>query len=154
MEYLVSTYGNGRLIPPPSAKQDRLRYTYWLHFAEGSAMMYVVLTLLTTNMPKAAPWFLRPLVKLVTGGLQSGFVNPNLKRNARYMENTLQEHQWFASNDFTAADVIMSFAVEAMLKRGDSAEKYPKLAAYVDACHARPAWQRAEERGGKLILLG
>lgn len=153
VEYLVSTYGNGRLIPPTSAKQERLSYTYWLHFAEGSAMFYVVLTLLTTNMPKGAPFFLRPLVRLVTGGLQSSFVNPNLKRNAEYMENTLQEHQWFAGNEFTAADVIMSFPVEAMLQRGDGADKYPKLAAYVQACRARPAWKRAEERGGKLTLL-
>lgn len=153
MEYLVNTYGNGRLIPPSTAKQDRLRYTYWLHFAEGSAVFYVALTLLTGAMAKRAPWFLRPLVKLVTGGLQSSFTNPNLKRNADYMENNLRKHQWFASNDFTAADVIMSFPVEAMLARGTDAHKYPKLAAYVDACHARPAWKRAEERGGKLTVL-
>ena len=153
VEYLIDTYGNGRFIPPSGAKQERIQYSYWMHFAEGSAMLYVVLTLLATNMVTSSPWFLRPLVRLVTGGLQSGFTNPNLKRNAEYMEKTLRDHQWFAGNEFTGADVIMSFPVEAMMKRGNFGDKYPKLASYLDNIHNRPAYKRAEERGGKLQLL-
>ena len=65
VEYLIGTYGNGRLIPPPNTP-ERLRYTYWLHYAEGSAMPPLLLKLLFTLMPKRAPALLRPLVRKVS----------------------------------------------------------------------------------------
>ena len=61
VEYLIATYGNGRLIPPPNTP-ERLRFTYWLHYAEGSAMQPLLLKLLFTLMPKRAPALLRPSI--------------------------------------------------------------------------------------------
>ena len=153
VEYLVSEYGNGRLIPPQSAKQDRLKYTYWLHFSEGSAMPLVVMMLLFTKAPNSAPFFIRPLVRYIFGTVLTSFVQPGLKRNAVYMEGELNKSQWFAGNDFTAADVEMSFPVEAMAERGINMSDFPKLAGYLGAIHARPAYKRALETGGEYHLL-
>ncbi|KAL3155248.1 hypothetical protein ABBQ32_013179 [Trebouxia sp. C0010 RCD-2024] len=153
VDYLVSTYGSGRLIPPPSAKQDRLKYTYWLHFSEGSAMPPVLMYLVLTKVPDRAPFFIRPVVRYIFGTLLTGFVEPNLARNADYMESELRKTKWFAGDDFTAADVIMSFPVEAMAERGGMGAKHPKLAGYLERIHARPAWKRALETGGEYHLL-
>lgn len=153
MEYLVNTYGNGHLIPPQSAKQDRLKYTYWLHFSEGSAMMPVVMYLILTKGPNSAPFFIRPVVKYIFGTLLTSFVEPALKRNADYMEAELRKTKWFAGEDFTAADIEMSFPVEAMAERGGMGAKHPNLAGYLERIHARAAWKRALETGGEYHLL-
>lgn len=152
VEYLVNEYGNGRLIPPPSAKQERLKYTYWMHFSEGSAMLPVVMYLLFTKAPDSAPFFIRPLVRYIFGTVLNSFVKPSLKKQAQYMEGELNKTQWFAGNVFTAADVEMSFPIEAMAER-PGLSQYPKLLAYLDAIHARPAYKRALESGGEYHLL-
>ena len=153
VEYLVSTYGNGRLIPPSSAKQDRLKYTYWLHFSEGSAMPPVLMYLVLTKVPERAPFLIRPVVRYIFGTLLTAFVEPNLARNADYMESELRKSKWFAGDEFTAADVLMSFPVEAMADRGGMGAKHPNLAGFLQRIHARPAWKRALETGGEYHLL-
>jgi glutathione S-transferase len=109
VEYLVGTYGNGRFIPPPNTP-ERLRYTYWLHYAEGSAMPPLLLKLLFTLMPKRAPALLRPLVRKVSNQALATLVNPQLKQHMAYWEDELGKSEWFAGHDFTAADIQMSAA--------------------------------------------
>ena len=87
-EYIIGTYGNGRLIPPPNTP-ERLRYTYWLHYAEGSAMPPLLLKLLFTLMPKRAPALLRPLVRKVSNQALTTLVNPQLKQHMAYWEGEL-----------------------------------------------------------------
>ena len=88
VEYLVDTYGEGRLIPPPNTP-ERLRYTYWLHYAEGSAMPPLLLKLLFTLMPKRAPGLLRPLVRKVSNQALTTLVNPQLKQHMAFWEGEL-----------------------------------------------------------------
>ena len=83
-EYIIDTYGKGRLIPPPKTP-ERLRYTYWLHYAEGSAMPPLLLKLLFTLMPKRAPALLRPLVRKVCNQALTTLVNPQLKQHMAYL---------------------------------------------------------------------
>lgn len=147
IEYIVSTYGNGRLIPPPNSP-ERLRYTYWLHYAEGSAMPPLLLKLLFTMMPKRAPALLRPLVKMFAQAVVTGFVDPQLKLHMGYWESELAKSQWFAGPDFTAADIQMSFPLEAASARGGLEQGYPKAVAFLSRIHARPAYQRALDKGG------
>src|SRR5258706_12967850 len=66
-EYILDTYGEGRLIPPPKTP-ERLRYTYWRHYAEGSAMPPLLFNLLFTPMPKRSPALLRPPGLKATNG--------------------------------------------------------------------------------------
>lgn len=146
-EYLVGSYGNGRLIPPPDTP-ERLRYTYWLHYAEGSAMPPLLMKLLFTIMPRRAPALLRPLVRKVCNQALLAIVNPQLKLHMAFWESELAKSEWFAGEAFTAADIQMSFPLEAAAARGGLEQGHPKAMAFLERIHARPAYQRALERGG------
>lgn len=147
IEYLMDRYGDGRLIPPVHTP-ERIRYTYWLHYAEGSAMTPLLLKLLFGQMmPAGAPPLLKPLVRAVAKPVMAGYIDPQLKLHADYWERELAQTGWFAGADFTAADIQMSFPLEAAASRG-AGQVRPHTAAYLTAIHARPTYQRALERGG------
>ncbi|KAK9812972.1 hypothetical protein WJX72_006702 [[Myrmecia] bisecta] len=150
VEYLVGTYGNGRLIPPASDAEARRRYTYWLHYAEGSVMPAVVLKLLFTKMVSGSPWLLRPLVGMIAGAVQSGYVDPQLKLHSDFIESELAKREWFCGDEFTAPDVLMSFPVEGLAHYGSVG---PKTKAYLERLKARPAYKAALEKGGPLEML-
>lgn len=113
----------------------------------------VVLYLVLTKGPSSAPFFIRPVVRYIFGTLLSSFVEPGLKQNADYMESELRKTKWFAGNEFTAADIEMSFPVEAMAERGGMGASHPNLAGYLERIHARPAWKKALETGGEYHIL-
>jgi glutathione S-transferase len=154
IEYLVGRYGNGRLAPAPDTPQ-RLRYTYWLHYAEGSAMSPLLLSLVFRRMPKAPmPFFIRPIVRGIAERVRSAFVDPQLKLHFDYMEGELGRFEWFAGEQFSAADIQMSFPIEAGKARGVVDSGRPRLTAFLERIHARPAYQRALEQGGAFAILG
>lgn len=151
LEYLVDTYGDGRLIPPAKTA-ERLRYVYWLHYAEGSAMPPLLMKLLFTLMPRRAPALLRPLVRKVCSQALTTLINPQLKQHMAYWEDELSKSEWFAGHEFTAADIQMSFPLEAAAARAGLEDGHPKAMAFLERIHARPAYQRALERGGPYQL--
>ena len=146
-EYLINTYGKGRLIPAENTP-ERLRYTYWLHYAEGSAMSPLLLKLLFTLMPRRTPALLRPLVRKVCNQALTTLVNPQLKQHMAYWESELAKSEWFAGSEFTAADIQMSFPLEAAAARAGLEQGHPRAMAFVERIHARPAYKRALEKGG------
>jgi glutathione S-transferase len=154
IEYLVGKYGNGRLVPA-AGSPERLRYTYWLHYAEGSAMPPLLLTLVFNMMPKGPmPFFMRPVVRAIAGKVKKSFVTPQLRLHLDFIEAELGKSEWFAGPDVTAADIQMSFPVEAAAGRGGILTTHPRMAAFLERIHARPAYQRALEKGGPFQLLG
>lgn len=153
IEYLLDTYGQGRLRPA-AGTPERVRCTYWLHFAEGSAMPPLLLKLILGRMAKAPmPFFAKPIARKLSEKVLSSFVEPQLKAQLDYMESELMSHAWFAGAEFSAADIQMSFPLEAAAARGGLNEKRPRLWAFLQRIHARPAYQRALERGGPYALL-
>jgi glutathione S-transferase len=152
VEYLVETYGQGRLVPA-AGTPERLRWTYWLHYAEGSAMTPLLLKLVFTALPARAPGLLKGLVKTIAAKAQSGFVDPQLKSHIDYWEAELAKAEWFAGPDFTAADIMMSFPLEAGAARAGAASR-PHVKAFLDRIHARPAYRQALERGGPYDYAG
>jgi|SRR5688572_6334369 len=153
VEYLADRYGNGRLAPP-AGTSGRLRYSYWLHFAEGTAMPPLLLKLVFDRIEKApAPFFVRPIARAIANRAKSTFVQPNIDRNLDYLEAELGKSEWFAGNEFSAADVQMSFPLEAAAARGGLDSRRPRLMAFLERIHARPAYRRALERGGNYELL-
>ena len=146
VEYILETYGPGRLIPAPGTP-ERLRYTYWLHYAEGSAMTPLLLKLVFTALPNRAPVLMKGLVRSIAGRAQQGFVDPQIKAHVDYWEAELSRSEWFAGSALTGADIMMSFPLEAGAARGGAASR-PHVKAFLDRIHARPAYQRALERGG------
>lgn len=147
VEYLVKTYGNGRLIPADNTS-ERLRFTYWLHYAEGSAMPPLLLKLIFMMLPKRAPLLMRPVVNAIAAKALNTMVNPQLKQHMAFWEGELAKSEWFAGNEFTAADIQMSFPLEAASARAGLEHGHPKAMAWLAKIHARPAYQRALEKGG------
>jgi glutathione S-transferase len=147
VEYIVDTYGNGRLIPPEKTP-ERLRFTYWLHYAEGSAMPPLLLKLIFGMMPKRAPLLMRPIVNAISAKALTTMVTPQLKTHMAFWEGELSKSEWFAGSAFSAADIQMSFPLEAAAARGGLEHGHPKAMAWLAKIHARPAYQRALEKGG------
>ena len=147
LQYLLDTYAGGRLQPPPGTEAAR-KLTYWLHYAEGSAMPPLLLKLVFARLPVNAPGLIRPIVKAVSAKAQSSFIDPQLKTHADYWEAELAATGWFAGDAFSAADIMMSFPVEAAAQRAFKRKDRPRLDAFLTTIHGRPAWKRALERGG------
>jgi glutathione S-transferase len=152
IQYILDRHGKGRLMPERGSP-DYLRFVYWLHYAEGSAMTPLLLKLIFRRVAEQpAPFFVRPILRQVAGRVQQVLVDPQLALHTGYWENELGQSSWFAG-DFTAADIQMSFPVEAAASRTSFAS-YPRLKDFLERIHARPAYQRALERGGAYSLGG
>jgi glutathione S-transferase len=145
IEYLVQTYGRDKLLP--RAKADQLRYTYWLHFAEGSAMSPLLMKLVFDRIRKA-PLLVRPIANAIANQVMNGFVQPNIDRQLAYVESELAARPWFAGQEFSAADIQMSFPLEVSAARVGLGDKYPRITAFLQRIHERPAYKRALEKGG------
>jgi glutathione S-transferase len=153
VEYLASRYGSARLVPKPNTP-EHLRYMYWMHFAEGSAMPPLLLKLIFDRIESGPmPFFVRPVARAIAKRAKDMMVLPNIKRQLDYMESELARHEWFAGPTFSAADIQMSFPLEAASTRGGLDASRPKLWAFLQKIHALPAYQRALEKGGKYELL-
>jgi glutathione S-transferase len=151
IEYLVETYGQGRLVP--TEPDNRRHYRYWLHYAEGSLMPWLVMKLVFGRLPKSPdmPFFLRPVAKKIMGKAQTQFLDPQLQTNLDFIEASLQDQDWLAG-DFSAADIQMSFPLETASNRVDL-DAYPHIQAFLQRYQARPAYQRAIAKGGALEPL-
>lgn len=151
VEYLVGRYGNGRLVPKPDTP-ERLRYTYFLHFAEGSAMPPLLMKLVFDRIEHGPmPFFARPIARAIARKVKDGFIMPNIRNQLDFLEAELGKSTWFAGEEFSAADIQMSFPVEAAIARAGGDR--PNMRAFLERIHARPAYRRALERGGPFDLL-
>ena len=148
VEHLCGRAAGGSTLAPPADAAARVRWSYWLHYAEGSAMPPLVMKLVFSVMPRRAPALLRPMVRGVAARAQAGFVDPQLRLHMDWWEQSLAQTGWFAGPEFSAADVMMSFPLEAAASRAGLAQGRPLCAAWLDRVHARPAYRRALERGG------
>jgi glutathione S-transferase len=150
IEYLVGKHDDGRLRPPQGTP-ERLAWTYWLHYAEGSFMPLMIVSLIMSRIESAPmPFFIKPIAKGITGKVRSNYLEPNVQRNLAFMEAALAKSTWFCGNGMTAADMQMSFAVEAAEVRTDLKAHYPKLQGFLKRIRALPAYNRALEKGGAL----
>lgn len=133
VEYLVEL-ADGRL-GPPAHRDDALRYRHFLHYAEGSLMPPLFTKLVLSRVPlfgKAAQKKFQPMIDV----------------HLDYVEAELADRPWFAGKDFTAADVMMSFPLEAAVSRANATEGRPNIAGWLARIHGRPAYRTALERGG------
>ena len=132
-EYLCERHGGAHLVPARGT-DDHISHLEWLHFAEGSAMTPILLRIYTARLGEAAA----PLEPRINQQLDAHFA---------YMESRVGDSGHFIGDSLSAADIMLSFPAEIAIMQG-MAPRYPKLAAFVNACHSRPAWQRAREKGG------
>jgi glutathione S-transferase len=137
VDYLVRKYGGGRLAPPAGTAEHE-RYLEWLHYAEGSAMLPLMLNLYTMRLGEA-------------GAPLKGRIDGEIDNHLGYVEAALAGREFLIGDDLTGADVQMSFVGEVGRAFGRLADK-PNLAAWVERLHARPAFKRALEKGGAYNL--
>ncbi|MEJ2514963.1 MAG: glutathione S-transferase [Gammaproteobacteria bacterium] len=153
IEYLVDTYDEQGRLAPQRDTRDRLRYTYFLHYAEGSAMPPLLLRLVFDRIAEGpVPFFVKPVTRAISARVNNDFIQPQIDRHLDFLEGELSRRRWFAGRSFSAADIQMSFPLEAAASRGVIGDHRPKLTAFLDRIHARPAYQRALERGGEYAL--
>ncbi|WP_075796431.1 glutathione S-transferase [Massilia putida] len=152
IEYLVGRYGTA-LAPVPGTP-GRLHYTYFLHYAEGSAMPPLLLKLVFDRVESSpAPFFVRPIARAIANKVKDSFVLPQIRQHLAFLEGELGKRTWFAGDEFSAADIQMSFPLEAAAARGGLDGQYPNLVAFLDKVHARPAYRRALEQGGEYAFV-
>ena len=157
VEYLVEMYGNAEscaTLSPEHGTPEYLRYRYWLHYAEGSLMSPLLLKLIFDKIETSPmPFFVKPIAKAISGKTKSSFITPQLKTHLDYLEAELGKSTWFAGNEFSAADIQLSFPIEAAAARGGLDASRPRLMHYLKRIHARSAYQKAIERGGEYELM-
>ena len=151
LEYLVEKHGGGRLAPERGTPAY-LKYRYFMHYAEGSLMPYLLLRLVFRRIKTGAPLLVRPIGKAIANKVEAAFIGPNLARHIAFLEAELASSPWFCGDELTAADIQMSYGMEAIVARVPDAP--PRIRAWVERAHARPAYQRALERGGPYEIEG
>jgi glutathione S-transferase len=150
LEHLAERYG--ALWLGSGDAEERRRVRFFLHYAEGSLMPLLLMTLVFRKLPRAPmPFFIRPIARGLAMGAMSGFVSPQLNQHLRFIESELQGRAWLAGDSPTIADVQVSFALEGANVRAGLAA-YPRLTEYLARIRARPAYARALERGGPFSL--
>ncbi len=154
IEYLIDRYDIESKLAPPAGTPTRLRYTYWLHFAEGSAMSPLLMKLVFNHIEKAPmPFFAKPIAKAIAKKTKASFIDPQIKAHLELIEAELHKSTWFAGGRLSGADIQMSFPLEAAAARGGLDDSYPKIMAFLKRIHARAGYKRALERGGEYNLL-
>jgi glutathione S-transferase len=137
VDYLITTYGHGRFSPAPGTP-EALEYGEWLHYAEGSAMLPLLLNMYVMRLgDQGAPLHPR--------------IDSEIKNHLDYFAGALGQRSYLVGGKLTGADIMMGFVCEVARALGKLAA-YPSLSAYVDRLHARDAWKRALERGGPYKL--
>ncbi len=148
VEYLIERHAGGRLAPA-AGTPDHLRYRYWLHFAEGSAMPPLLFKLVCDRVAQSPmPFFVKPIARAISTKVLDMMVWPNLKRQLDFMEAELGKSRWFAGDTLSAADIMMSFPLEAAAQRAGLDASRPRLMDFLKRIHGRPAYKNALERGG------
>ncbi|GHB07532.1 glutathione S-transferase family protein [Salinicola rhizosphaerae] len=151
IEYLTARFPEPALVPADGTPEKR-RYTYWLHYAEGSAMPLLVMSLVFSRLGKASvPLPLRPIGKLMSRGAHRQYLDPQLRLHFDYWERELETREWFCGDSFTAADIQMSFPVLAAAGRADLAG-YRRISAVLARMQARPGYRRMIEKVGEFRL--
>jgi glutathione S-transferase len=158
LEYLVERYGAHGTdelahLQPAAGTPEYRQSRFWMHYAEGSLMNWLVMKLVFMTIPtQPMPFFVRPIARQLCAQVQAKLIDPNLATALTFMEDHLASHDWFAGEHLSIADFQMSFAVEAALARGVEAGNFPGLRAYRDRMTARPAYQRALAQGGPVMM--
>lgn len=158
LEYLVERYGaqaqgEAAQLSTQPGTPEHMQLRFWMHFAEGSLMNWLVMKLVFMTIPtQPMPFFVKPIAREICKKVQKQLIDPNLQTSTAFIEDHLGKHPWFAGDRLTLADFQMSFAVSALMSRADDARRCPNLSAYIKRMEARPAYQRALAKGGPVVM--
>lgn len=158
VDYLAQRYGSSfakdKLPPDNKLLPDKdsaawWDYVYWLHYAEGSLMPPLVMRLVFDKVQAApVPFFVRPIINKIVEGVDKAFLHQQIHSQLNFVADHLSCHDWILGEHFSAADIQMSFPLEAAMHHPKWAAAYPRLKSYVAQIQARPAYLRALAKGG------
>ncbi|KAG8528934.1 uncharacterized protein KY384_006623 [Bacidia gigantensis] len=160
VEYLLEHFGKSFL--PKQWKEGKegqvggetegwLRYRYFMHYVEGSLMPYMVMALIFRILREQSPFFIRPLTAMLTGTVESKYLQPNMANNLRFLESQLETSpdggEYLCGPDITGADFLISYPVQAARERaGLTKEAYPRLWAYVERLEEREGYKKSVKK--------
>lgn len=152
IEYLIKHYDKEQQFKP--ADDNELaweNYIFWLHFAEASVMPPLVMRLVFTKVVQQSPMLIKPVSKKIQSQVEKTMISSSLDKMLVMMEQHLQDNHWFAGSEFSGADIQMHLAiVGANAGPGLNRRKYANLLNWLKRCEERPAFKRAEDKGGRL----
>lgn len=152
LEYLVDKFGSGRLKPSPGG-QDELRFRFAMHYGEGSVMPPLLVKLIIDKIESApVPFFLKPIFKGISQQVHKAYISDQLQTHFDFIESELRRSKWIAGDQFTAADIQMSFPIEAAAARGVIRPEHKAIRSYIDRFRSRPAYLKAIQVGGPYDL--
>ncbi|KAE8451301.1 hypothetical protein EG329_004466 [Mollisiaceae sp. DMI_Dod_QoI] len=163
VEYLLDHFSNGSTLLPKRYKEGQegkiggeteewLRFRYFMHYAEGSLMSFMLVALIATNIKESSvPFFIRPITNGISSKINSSFLVPNFKTHFEFLESQLVSSpnggEYLCGPHLTGADILLSFPLIAGRSRaGLTKEKYPKLYAYVDRLREEPGYKKAAQK--------
>ncbi len=153
VEHLLDAHDDGRLRPSPGTEAHR-RFRFWLHYAEGSLMAPLLVRLIFNRISSTRmPFFLKPVVNGLVKKVSTTFTDPEIAKHVAFIDGELSQHEWFAGDEFSAADIVMSFPLEGLVARQKPSERSARIDAFLERIYARPAHAKALERGGPYALL-
>jgi glutathione S-transferase len=148
IDYLLDRYPNDRLRPPAGAPH-RARYLFWYHTGQGTLTPLMLNETFFTLIRQRVPFLFKPLVVLVLNRAADGFLKPRLRRLLAKAEQDLGEVPWFGGETLTAADIVLSYAMESAKLKGYLTEAHPNCRAWLERMYADPAFQAAKARDGR-----
>ncbi|MAP95449.1 MAG: glutathione S-transferase [Ponticaulis sp.] len=152
LEHFFDKFADTPLRPAPGTPA-RTPYQYWMHASEGSLMSLLILGLFLTRMETAPPFPIKQIVKMATSKVRELYHTPSLTKMYAYMNDVLEENDWFAGDALTGADIMMSYPVEAAIGRAGLDDRYPHVLAWMERVKAVPSYQRAVQKGGGLTPM-
>lgn len=151
VEYLLARHNPTQQFKPTLESDDYPNYLYWLHYAEGSLMPLLVMSLVFNRIEqRKVPFFVKPIVQKIVDSVKGSYLTPQLKLHLDHIEQQLSGKQWFLGETLSGADIMMSFPLQALVKKG--LEGYPNIQAYVARIEKNPAYVRAEQKIGKFVI--
>lgn len=150
-EYLVGRYGAAGSLKPAADSPLYNDYLFWMHYAEGSLMPLLVMSLVFRKVDeKPMPFFVKPIARKITNGVRQSYLHPQLKLHLGFVEEKLRGNTWLLGDTLTCADVMMSFPLQAALAR--TGLDLPNTAAYVERIEAEPHYRQVEAKLGRLVF--
>lgn len=147
LDYILDTHPNAQMRPESGAA-NRTKFLFWFHASQGSLMPIALMTAVFNIMESRVPFFLKPMVKMIRLGADKGFIQPRLSALLTQAETDLNATEFFAGNELTLADILMSYPIEALYQRSHLGD-YPNCNAWMERMHERDAFKIAKQKDGR-----